>query len=86
MNIVNFTIHGEPKSKLRPRIASRGKHATMYQPQQNILYENLVKISFNEQVKTTCEDFMNPKFPLSVNIIAYFSIPKSTSKKTILRC
>ena len=82
MNTVKFTIHGEPKSKLRPRIASRGKHASMYQPQQNIMYENLVKVSYLESIKdSTPKEFMDSKTALNVSINAFFSIPKSTSKK-----
>jgi Holliday junction resolvase RusA-like endonuclease len=79
--MINFTIHGEPKSKLRPKISTFGSHARMYQPNQNIVYENLVKLSFQEQVKDLPAAFMDSKTPLSVEIVAYFSIPKSTSKK-----
>ena len=71
--IINFTIPGEPKSKLRYRTTKQG---FTYNPKQNIEYENWVKQCY-------CIKH-NQKFlqgQIKVVIKAYFTIPKSTSKK-----
>lgn len=69
--MVTFTVLGEPVAKGRPRL---GKFGT-YTPAKTVEYENLVKLSYMEQVG-------NKKLnnELSVSIHAYFKIPKSVSK------
>lgn len=65
-------IPGEPTAKQRPK---HGKGYT-YTPEKTVNYENLVKVLFAEkygQAEVLTEG-------LKVEIIAYFGIPKSTSK------
>ena len=67
-------VPGEPKAKARPRWAKFG----MYSPKKTVEYENLIRLFFTEQ---------NPGAKLiegavSMVIMAYFAIPKSTAKKT----
>ena len=71
MKTVSFTIPGEPVAKARPRV---GKFGT-YTPKKTANYENLVKLFF---VQAKC-----PKLEgeLHMCIKAYFTIPKSKSKK-----
>lgn len=71
---MKFVILGEPKAKGRPRFTSNG-HA--YTPQGTVEYENLVKISYQSQTHST--ELMEGE--LKATITAFFSIPKSTSKK-----
>lgn len=75
---MKFIVYGEPKAKGRPRFVNRGKFVSTYTPKETIEYENLVKFAFLE----SCNG--NPKCfegEVAVKITAFFSIPKSTSKK-----
>ena len=70
---VNFTIPGKAQAKQRPRF--NGKFA--YTPKQTVEYENWIKTCYLEK-------YNNEKLfekALEVNIIAFFEIPKSISKK-----
>lgn len=87
MNEVKFTIYGEPKGKGRPRVSLRrykGKDgeerafSKAYTPKDTVTYENLVKTEYSVQ----CGDFIFPDGAmLDCRIIAYYGMPKSTSKK-----
>ena len=76
--VYEFEVEGEITGKARPRVNTYTGQA--YTPQKTKDYENLVKQYFKLKY---------PKYePLanrvSVKIIAYFSIPKNTSKKMTL--
>lgn len=75
---VNFTILGQPFGKQRPRVVSRGGFSKAYTPKETVNYENFVRFAYIDEAKGF-------KFPdeaqLSVEITAYYAIPKSTSKK-----
>lgn len=69
-----FTVPGMPQAKSRPRFV-RGTGRT-YTPKTTVYYENLVKVSFTEQVKNwTITDK-----PCAASIVAFFPIPKSVSR------
>jgi Holliday junction resolvase RusA-like endonuclease len=70
---MKFTIPGEPTGKARPRVTRWGTHNT----EKTILYENLVKMCYQEQCNTYTEK------PLKAYIEIYYGIPKSTPKKNI---
>lgn len=81
---VKFTVMGEPQGKGRPRFAARYNPQTgksfgkAYTPDKTVVYENLIKMEYEQQcggIKFS-DDAM-----LDMRIIAYYSIPKSTSKK-----
>lgn len=73
-----FTIPGPPQGKGRPRFSSYGGHVHTRTPEQTVLYENLVKTEYQRQ----CEDIRFPDGkPLFVDIMAFYEIPKSASKK-----
>lgn len=74
---MKFVIYGEPVAKGRPRFRNVGSFVQTYTPQKTLSYENLVKVSFDEQV-THKEVILGE---VGAVIKAYFSIPKSTSKK-----
>lgn len=92
MNEVKFTIYGEPKGKGRPRVSlrrykgkDREEHAfsKAYTPKDTVTYENLVKTEYSVQ----CGDFIFPDGAmLDCRIIAYYGMPKSTSKKKESLC
>ena len=68
-----FCIHGEPQGKGRPRFSTVCGHAKPRTPDETVLYENLVKTESGVRFP---DDAM-----LDVRIFAYYSIPKSVSKK-----
>lgn len=74
-----FTVPGEPVGKGRPKFSTFNGHAVAYTPQKTVNYENLVKLSYQQQ----CADMVPyPKdIMLRAQIHAYFAIPKSASKK-----
>lgn len=72
-----FTIPGEVKGKGRPRFARAGKFVKAYTPKETANYENLVKISYQQ------EHAGKPLFEnaLNLDVTVFTSIPKSFSKK-----
>lgn len=73
---VKFTILGEPKGKGRPRFCRNTGHAIT--PKDTVNYETLVHMECVAQ----CEEFRFPDDAmLDMRIRAYYSIPKSASKK-----
>lgn len=73
---VKFTILGEPKGKGRPRFNTKTGHAMT--PKDTVNYETLVRMEYMSQCKNMrfADDAM-----LDMRILAYYSIPKSASKK-----
>lgn len=75
---VSFYIPGEPKGKGRPQFSKVGKFVKARTPDDTVIYENLVKMEYQKQCG-------NAKFEdddmLEMRIYAYYSIPKSVSKK-----
>ena len=69
----DLIYHGKIQAKQRPRF--NGKFA--YTPKETVNYENWVKACYIEKYKNE-KPFEKA---LKVNIIAFFEIPKSTSKK-----
>lgn len=78
MKQIKFSVPGQPFGKQRPKFSRIGNGVKTYTPDETISYENLVKIMFREAAKGKMfkDDDM-----LDVRIIAYYEIPKSTSKK-----
>lgn len=74
----DFCILGEPRGKGRPRFSTVCGHVKPRTPEDTVLYENLVKTEYRRQTNEI-------RFPdnamLDVRVIAYYSIPKSISKK-----
>jgi Holliday junction resolvase RusA-like endonuclease len=76
--MIQFTVFGCPVGKGRPKFSTFNGHATAYTPAKTVNYENLVKLSYQQQ----CNNKLYEKdVPLKAEIAAYFPIPKSTSKK-----
>jgi Holliday junction resolvase RusA-like endonuclease len=71
---LHFTIAGEPVGKARPRFTRSGH---TYTPAKTVNYENLVKLSFTDQIGY----FVPNKEPVRMQLMAYYKIPKSTPKK-----
>ena len=75
---VEFTIVGEPCAKGRPRFVTINGHAKAYTPKETVSYENLIKMEY--RMKYGLQRFGDTQ-PLLMCVKAYYSIPKSTSKK-----
>lgn len=77
-NVVQFSIPGKPFGKQRPRVVHNGYGSRAYTPKETIRYEEAVRWYYQHEAHGF-------KFPddamLDVRIMAYYSIPKSTSKK-----
>lgn len=71
---VHFTIPGEPVAKGRPRMTRTGR---AYTPSKTRLYEGYIQDLWKK--KTVAE--LPTGLPLRVCVDAFFSIPKSMSKK-----
>ena len=72
---IDFTIPGEPCAKGRPRFTRQG-HA--YTPEKTVNFETLVKYEYINQ----CDKYrFDDNAQLALDVVAYRSIPRSTSKK-----
>lgn len=76
MKVAQFTIPGPPKGKERPRVVSNGLRSTTYTPKGTVIYENYVKIMYQQQ----CRDVRFEE-AVRAEIIGYFAVPKSASGK-----
>lgn len=77
---VYFIIPGAPVGKGRPKFARQGGFVRTYTPEKTATYENLVKVEYERQ----CESYRFPDgIPLTMHIRAFYSIPKSASKKKV---
>ena len=74
---MKFTIPGEPHGKGRPRVVRNGSFTRTFTPEKTATYENLVKLEFQRQ----CPTLWIPSGPIQMNIMAYFPILKSDSKR-----
>ena len=77
---VRFTVPGEPKGKGRPKFSKVGDYVKTRTPEDTVIYENLIKVMFQKACGNVrfADDEM-----LGMDINAYYSIPKSASKKKI---
>lgn len=76
--IVRFEVPGEPKGKARPRIY-QNKHTGKSQaitPKDTLSYENIVRWVYSSTPGVKVLDG-----EIEAHIIAYYSIPKSMTKK-----
>ena len=73
---IKFVVMGDPKGKQRPRVCKINGHSVTYTPKQTVEYEKLVKAS----CRAASRVYFEKDIPLEVKIIAYFAIPKRTSK------
>ena len=75
---VAFTIFGEPQGKARAKtVRLKNGCSHSYTPEKSVSYENLVKLSFRDEVG---DDFKPMKGIFQVDIKAYLNIPTSKPK------
>ena len=77
--MIEFKVLGEPVGKGRPKFSTVNGYSAAYTPSKTVAYENLVRLSFRQQ----CSSFKpyDKSVSLSAQIVAFFPIPKNTSKK-----
>ena len=81
---VKFVVYGEPQGKGRPRFGARYSAAAgrafvnVRTPEKTVAYENLVRLEYGIQTKGHRFD---DNAQLDMRILAFYSIPKSASKK-----
>lgn len=75
---MKIVIDGTPFAKQRPRFTKVGNFVKTYTPVETSNYENWVKMCYRQQVG---QMMFKEDEPLMVVITAYFSVPKSWSKK-----
>ena len=73
---ISFVVLGDAVAQGRPRVAVRGKHATVYDPAKSRDYKQYVRLVASQHAPS--EPLTGP---LTVEISAYFFAPKSWSKK-----
>lgn len=76
MKTIFFTVFGDPKGKARPKFAKIGNFMKAYQPKEQQITENYIKMSYLETAKGAYL-----AGALEMKIKAYYPIPKSASKK-----
>lgn len=70
-----FTVPGLPKGKARPRATFINGKARLYTPKTTVEFEGAVR-------KAAAPHFQTPiDGPVKLNIVAYFPMPKSWSKR-----
>jgi len=75
---VKFIVFGSPQGKARPRFVNRGKFMKAYTPDATVDYENQIRAEFYRQCG---KRRFGDNDMLDMRIMAYYSIPASTSKK-----
>lgn len=75
---ISFTVLGEPQGKGRPKFSRQGGFVKTYTPDKTVLYENLIRTEYLRQCPSLR---FADKEPLTMHIRAYYSIPKSVSRK-----
>ena len=81
MKSVTFHVPGKPQGKARAKTV-RNKHTgnTMsYTPEKDLLYENYIK---NQFLNACGGMFLEQGKPVTLRIVARFSPPKSTDRKS----
>ena len=77
MNIISFTVPGQPQGKGRARVGKIGNHARMFTPAKTVAYEGL--IAHAAHVAMAGAPIITG--PVDVNVKIECQVPASWSKK-----
>lgn len=82
---VTFQVPGKPQGKARARTVYNAhlKHCVSYTPENDLLYENLIKTMY---MQASGGIRFEKETPVTLRIIARFEPPKSASKNASSRC
>lgn len=78
-NVLSFEIPGQPIGQGRPKFSTINGHARAYDPEKSRNYKAYVKLLATQAMKD--RGFTMIEGPCVLDIIAYFEVPKSKSKK-----
>lgn len=84
MSSLTIIIPGEPASKARPRFSRTAKGVRTYTPTKTLKYEELVR--YHALAERQKQGIKQVSKQMQLQIKAYFSIPKSYSKKRKEMC
>lgn len=76
---VEFTVIGQPQSKLRARAKVINGRPIMYTPEQTVSYERRIREAYTKRYG----DFSFGGKPVGITIEALYEMPKSKAKKII---
>ena len=79
MNTLHIEIPGEPIGQGRPRFSTVCGHAVAYDAPKSRNYKAYVKLIAQQEAKR--QEWKILELPVSLRIKAFFSVPKSKSKK-----
>lgn len=77
LDVIRFTVPGQPQGKGRPRIGKMGAHARMFTPAKTVAYEGL--IAHAAQVAMAGRPLVEG--PVSVTLFIGVQVPASWSQK-----
>ena len=79
MQELKFEIAGSPIGQGRPKFSTINGHAVAYDPEKSRNYKAYVKLLATQAMKE--QGFEMIEGPCSLDILAFFEVPKSKSKK-----
>ena len=79
MQKLMFEIPGSPIGQGRPKFSTINGHAVAYDPEKSRNYKAYVKLLATQAMKE--QGFEMIEGPCSLDILAFFEVPKSKSKK-----
>ena len=78
-NVLVFDIPGQPIGQGRPKFSTINGHARAYDPEKSRNYKAYIRMLATQAMKDS--GFTMIEGPCVLDIIAYFEVPKSKSKK-----
>ena len=78
-NVLSFDIPGSPIGQGRPKFSTINGHAKAYDPEKSRNYKAYVKLLATQAMKE--QGFTMIDGPCCLDIMAFFEVPKSKSKK-----
>ena len=78
MKMTTFTVHGEPQGKARPRAVRQSGVMHIYTPKKTKDYEREIAMAY----MTQCSGMFSGAVEMEIH--AYYTIPKSASRKRVL--
>ena len=76
---MRIEVYGQPQGKQRAKVCMRGGFARAYTPEKTASYEDLINLTYIQALNGKNSPFW--EIPVRIKITAFYSIPKSFSKK-----
>ena len=82
--VLTFEVPGRPQGKGRPRAYTSGGHTRMYTPDKTVTYENWIRLCYQRAYPAYPRVWLSA--PVTLEVDAYFAVPKSYSKARAAAC